>query len=49
MGTAALLRAAGVGVGDEVVVSAFGNVEVAEAVTLAVPSAQKVLASGFGM
>ncbi|GAB3174819.1 DegT/DnrJ/EryC1/StrS family aminotransferase [Streptomyces incanus] len=35
MGTAALLRAAGVGVGDEVIVSAFGNVEVAEAVTLA--------------
>ncbi|CAL9601439.1 UDP-4-amino-4-deoxy-L-arabinose--oxoglutarate aminotransferase [Streptomyces sp. enrichment culture] len=34
MGTAALLRAAGVGVGDEVVVSAFGNVEVAEAVTM---------------
>ncbi len=34
MGTAALLRAAGVGVGDEVVVPAFGNVEVAEAVTL---------------
>ncbi|GED84376.1 hypothetical protein TNCT6_14610 [Streptomyces sp. 6-11-2] len=33
MGIAALLRAAGVGVGDEVVVSAFGNVEVAEAVT----------------
>ncbi|MYR62289.1 DegT/DnrJ/EryC1/StrS aminotransferase [Streptomyces sp. SID625] len=32
MGTAALLRAAGVGVGDEVVVPAFGNVEVAEAV-----------------
>ncbi|WP_107474274.1 DegT/DnrJ/EryC1/StrS family aminotransferase [Streptomyces sp. NRRL S-340] len=31
MGTAALLRAAGVGVGDEVVVPAFGNVEVAEA------------------
>ncbi|MFE9926733.1 DegT/DnrJ/EryC1/StrS family aminotransferase [Streptomyces sp. NPDC005774] len=30
-----MLRAAGVGVGDEVVVSAFGNVEVAEAVTLA--------------
>ncbi|WP_457464773.1 DegT/DnrJ/EryC1/StrS family aminotransferase [Streptomyces sp. TE5632] len=29
-----MLRAAGVGVGDEVVVSAFGNVEVAEAVTL---------------
>ncbi|MFJ2716617.1 DegT/DnrJ/EryC1/StrS family aminotransferase [Streptomyces sp. NPDC087437] len=28
-----MLRAAGVGVGDEVVVSAFGNVEVAEAVT----------------
>ncbi|GAA0635241.1 DegT/DnrJ/EryC1/StrS family aminotransferase [Streptomyces thermocarboxydovorans] len=35
MGTAALLRAAGVGVGDEVVVPAFGNVEVAEAVRLA--------------
>ncbi len=35
MGTAALLRAAGVGVGDEVVVPAFGNVEVAEAVALA--------------
>ncbi|WP_406725194.1 DegT/DnrJ/EryC1/StrS family aminotransferase [Streptomyces sp. GD-15H] len=35
MGTAELLRAAGVGLGDEVVVSAFGNVEVAEAVTLA--------------
>ncbi|CAL9415932.1 DegT/DnrJ/EryC1/StrS aminotransferase [Streptomyces sp. DH-12] len=35
MGTAALLRAAGVGVGDEVVVPAFGNVEVAQAVTLA--------------
>lgn len=35
MGTAALLRAAGVGVGDEVVVPAFGNVEVAEAVVLA--------------
>lgn len=33
MVTAALLRAAGVGVGDEVVVSAFGNVEVVEAVT----------------
>ncbi|CAL9601996.1 dTDP-4-amino-4,6-dideoxygalactose transaminase OS=Streptomyces griseomycini OX=66895 GN=FHS37_002415 PE=4 SV=1 [Streptomyces griseomycini] len=33
MGTAALLRAAGVGVGDEVVVPAFGNVEVADAVT----------------
>ncbi|MFI6442895.1 DegT/DnrJ/EryC1/StrS family aminotransferase [Streptomyces sp. NPDC050759] len=30
-----MLRAAGVGVGDEVVVPAFGNVEVAEAVTLA--------------
>ncbi|MEV0693415.1 DegT/DnrJ/EryC1/StrS family aminotransferase [Streptomyces sp. NPDC050388] len=30
-----MLRAAGVGVGDEVVVSAFGNVEVAEAVALA--------------
>ncbi|WP_437097157.1 DegT/DnrJ/EryC1/StrS family aminotransferase [Streptomyces sp. enrichment culture] len=29
-----MLRAAGVGVGDEVVVSAFGNVEVAEAVTM---------------
>ncbi|MDH6516065.1 dTDP-4-amino-4,6-dideoxygalactose transaminase [Streptomyces sp. SAI-208] len=35
MGTAAMLRAAGVGIGDEVVVPAFGNVEVAEAVTLA--------------
>ncbi|MEW2072394.1 DegT/DnrJ/EryC1/StrS family aminotransferase [Streptomyces sp. NPDC013433] len=35
MSTAALLRAAGVGVGDEVVVPAFGNVEVAEAVTMA--------------
>ncbi|MFJ3773406.1 DegT/DnrJ/EryC1/StrS family aminotransferase [Streptomyces sp. NPDC090075] len=35
MGTAAMLRAAGVGVGDEVIVPAFGNVEVAEAVTLA--------------
>jgi dTDP-4-amino-4,6-dideoxygalactose transaminase len=35
MGTAALLRAAGVGVGDEVVVPAFGNVEVAEAVAMA--------------
>ncbi|MFI2505978.1 DegT/DnrJ/EryC1/StrS family aminotransferase [Streptomyces sp. NPDC018972] len=30
-----MLRAAGVGVGDEVVVPAFGNVEVAEAVTMA--------------
>ena len=29
-----MLRAAGVGVGDEVIVPAFGNVEVAEAVTL---------------
>ncbi|WP_129311733.1 DegT/DnrJ/EryC1/StrS family aminotransferase [Streptomyces sp. L2] len=29
-----MLRSAGVGVGDEVVVPAFGNVEVAEAVTL---------------
>ncbi|WP_167533638.1 DegT/DnrJ/EryC1/StrS family aminotransferase [Streptomyces marokkonensis] len=29
-----MLRAAGVGVGDEVVVPAFGNVEVAEAVTM---------------
>ncbi|AZM59711.1 DegT/DnrJ/EryC1/StrS aminotransferase [Streptomyces sp. WAC 01420] len=35
MSTAALLRAAGVGVGDEVVVPAFGNVEVAEAVVAA--------------
>ncbi len=35
MGTAALLRAAGVGAGDEVVVPAFGNVEVARAVTFA--------------
>ncbi|CAL9404621.1 UDP-4-amino-4-deoxy-L-arabinose--oxoglutarate aminotransferase [Streptomyces sp. enrichment culture] len=33
MGIAALLRAAGVGIGDEVVVPAFGNVEIAEAVT----------------
>ncbi|OIJ63402.1 DegT/DnrJ/EryC1/StrS family aminotransferase [Streptomyces mangrovisoli] len=30
-----MLRAAGVGIGDEVVVSAFGTVEVAQAVTLA--------------
>ncbi|MEU2338792.1 DegT/DnrJ/EryC1/StrS family aminotransferase [Streptomyces sp. NPDC006654] len=30
-----MLRAAGVGVGDEVIVPAFGNAEVAEAVTLA--------------
>ncbi|MGW2492819.1 DegT/DnrJ/EryC1/StrS family aminotransferase [Streptomyces sp. NPDC001606] len=30
-----MLRAAGVGIGDEVVVPAFGNVEVAEAVSLA--------------
>ncbi|WP_280900625.1 MULTISPECIES: DegT/DnrJ/EryC1/StrS family aminotransferase [unclassified Streptomyces] len=30
-----MLRAVGVGIGDEVVVPAFGNVEVAEAVTLA--------------
>ncbi|GAA2305046.1 DegT/DnrJ/EryC1/StrS family aminotransferase [Streptomyces hawaiiensis] len=35
MGTAAMLRAAGVGLGDEVVVPAFGNVEVAEAVAKA--------------
>lgn len=35
MGTEAMLRAAGVGAGDEVIVPAFGNVEVAEAVTLA--------------
>ncbi|MFI2436346.1 DegT/DnrJ/EryC1/StrS family aminotransferase [Streptomyces sp. NPDC018693] len=34
MGTAALLRAAGVGLGDEVIVPAFGNVEIAEAVTV---------------
>ncbi|GAT81669.1 DegT/DnrJ/EryC1/StrS aminotransferase [Streptomyces sp. F-3] len=33
MGIAALLRAAGIGAGDEVVVPAFGNAEVAEAVT----------------
>ncbi|MFJ9739285.1 DegT/DnrJ/EryC1/StrS family aminotransferase [Streptomyces sp. NPDC101166] len=33
MGTAALLRAAGVGIGDEVIVPAFGNVDIAEAVT----------------
>ncbi|MGW3956937.1 DegT/DnrJ/EryC1/StrS family aminotransferase [Streptomyces sp. NPDC004752] len=30
-----MLRAAGVGVGDEVIVPAFGNIEVTEAVTLA--------------
>ena len=30
-----MLRAAGVGAGDEVVVPAYGNAEVAEAVTLA--------------
>ncbi|MEW2304047.1 DegT/DnrJ/EryC1/StrS family aminotransferase [Streptomyces sp. NPDC006655] len=30
-----MLRAAGIGVGDEVIVPAFGNAEVAEAVTLA--------------
>ncbi|MGC0329160.1 dTDP-4-amino-4,6-dideoxygalactose transaminase [Streptomyces sp. SAI-170] len=35
MSTAAMLRAAGVGLGDEVIVPAFGDVEVAEAVTLA--------------
>lgn len=35
MGTAALLRAAGIGAGDEVVVPAFGNVEVAEGVVAA--------------
>lgn len=35
MSTAALLRAAGTGTGDEVIVPAFGNAEVAEAVTLA--------------
>ncbi|MDX3529972.1 DegT/DnrJ/EryC1/StrS family aminotransferase [Streptomyces sp. ID05-39B] len=35
MGTAALLRAAGVGAGDEVVVSAFGNDDVADEVTRA--------------
>lgn len=35
MGIAAMLRAAGIGVGDEVVVPAFGNVEVVEAVVLA--------------
>ncbi|MDQ0937822.1 dTDP-4-amino-4,6-dideoxygalactose transaminase [Streptomyces turgidiscabies] len=34
MGTAEMLRSAGVGVGDEVVVSAFGNVEVTEAVIM---------------
>lgn len=32
MSTAALLRAAGVGLGDEVIVPAFGNVDVTEAV-----------------
>ncbi|WP_190037158.1 DegT/DnrJ/EryC1/StrS family aminotransferase [Streptomyces fructofermentans] len=35
MRTAAMLRAAGVGAGDEVVVPAFGNAEVAEAVVQA--------------
>ncbi|MEU0677838.1 DegT/DnrJ/EryC1/StrS family aminotransferase [Streptomyces sp. NPDC006172] len=35
METAALLRAAGVGIGDEVIVPAFGNVDMAEAVTRA--------------
>ncbi|MER7098812.1 DegT/DnrJ/EryC1/StrS family aminotransferase [Streptomyces humidus] len=35
MGTAVTLRAAGVGVGDEVIVPAFGSVEVAAAVALA--------------
>ncbi|MGW1029793.1 DegT/DnrJ/EryC1/StrS family aminotransferase [Streptomyces sp. NPDC002577] len=35
MGTVGLLRAAGIGPGDDVVVPAFGNVEVAEAVVLA--------------
>ncbi|MFF3943070.1 DegT/DnrJ/EryC1/StrS family aminotransferase [Streptomyces phaeofaciens] len=35
MGTAAMLRAAGVGVGDEVIVPAYGNADVAGAVTLA--------------
>ena len=35
MGTAAMLRAAGVGAGDEVIVPAFGNVDVAEAVAQA--------------
>lgn len=35
MSTVAMLRAAGVGVGDEVVVPAFGNTEVAQAVSLA--------------
>ncbi|CAL9403007.1 UDP-4-amino-4-deoxy-L-arabinose--oxoglutarate aminotransferase [Streptomyces sp. enrichment culture] len=35
MGTAAMLKAAGVGVGDEVIVPAFGNVEIAQAVARA--------------
>ncbi|MFD9904948.1 DegT/DnrJ/EryC1/StrS family aminotransferase [Streptomyces sp. NPDC059063] len=35
MGTVAVLRAAGVGSGDEVIVPAYGNVGVAEAVVLA--------------
>ncbi len=34
MGTVGMLKAAGVGVGDEVVVPAFGNPEVAQAVSL---------------
>lgn len=42
MSTAAMLRAAGVGVGDEVIVPAFGNAEVAGAVALA--GAQPVFA-----
>ncbi|MFI6942676.1 DegT/DnrJ/EryC1/StrS family aminotransferase [Streptomyces sp. NPDC050418] len=32
MGTSALLKAAGIGLGDEVIVPAYGNVEIAEAV-----------------
>lgn len=35
MGTLELLRAAGIGAGDEVIVPAFGNVEVTESVVLA--------------
>ncbi|RFU87385.1 DegT/DnrJ/EryC1/StrS aminotransferase [Streptomyces triticagri] len=35
MGTVELLKAAGVGLGDEVVVPAYGNIEVAEAAVLA--------------
>ncbi|MBC9718269.1 DegT/DnrJ/EryC1/StrS family aminotransferase [Streptomyces sp. TRM66268-LWL] len=35
MGTVAMLKAAGIGLGDEVIVPAYGNVEIAEAVVSA--------------